>query len=231
MTTDGLDPRPYLEILPELQRDLPSGAYRFASDPDHYDVASAQCVHDLEFGRLTFSDEESGVVELELVGNQWKHEGNLVLRYWGFRSSRIAADAETLGHRCLGDLMLDEIVPYEGGALHEMAFEGGTVEIVADDLTHWWVTRSSDQFVYVFTPEGGRYPAGVWSTESEAQSWIAIRNAKGMLSKYALGSSAYDAAVGRGRFRPKQPGQTTSDFVARFTTPIDHWHHTDEANR
>lgn len=109
-----------------------------------------------------------------------------------------------------------------------MAFEGGTVEIVADDVTHRWVRRSMGDVVYVFTPEGGQYPAGMWSTASEAGTWIALHDAEGMLSKYELGTSAYDAAVSNGLFKPTRPDQETKAFIAGFTSPIDHWHHVEE---
>jgi len=119
-------------------------------------------------------------------------------------------------------------VPIEGGVKHEMAFEGGTVEIVAEDVSHRWVRRSVNDVVYVFTPEGGHYPAGIWSTASEAGTWIALHDAKGMLSKYEVGASAYDAAVSRGSFKPKRPDQETKAFITTFTSPIDHWHHVEE---
>jgi len=96
---DVLDPGPYLRALPGLKDDLPPGSFRFASDGDHYDFRGERCVHDLEFGRLSFSDEDSGVVELELIGNQWKHDGNLILRYWdsGRHRSRPTARSLVIG--------------------------------------------------------------------------------------------------------------------------------------
>lgn len=150
------------------------------------------------------------------------------MRYRGLRSTSLTTHGQVLGHRALGDLLLDELVPSDGAVLHEMAFEGGTVEIVADDLTHRWVRQRGDQAVYVFTPDGGRYPAGIWSTASEAETWIAVHEAKGMLSKYEVGRSAYEAAVGRGAFAPKRPHQETNAFITTFTTPVDHWHHLDD---
>jgi len=135
-----LDPQPYLDALPGLKDQLPPGAHRFAADPDHYDFWGRRCVHDLELGRITLADEPGGPVEVELVANPWKHDADLILRYSGFRSSSITNDGRALGHRALGDLMLDELVPADGGGVrHTMAFETGTVEIVADDVTHEWV--------------------------------------------------------------------------------------------
>ena len=104
------------------------------------------------------------------------------------------------------------------------------MEIVADDITHFWVKHAADQVVYVFTPAGGYHPAGIWSTASEAGTWIELHDAKGMLSKYELGASAYDAAVSSGLFKPKRPDQSTKAFITRFTSPLDHWHHVEETD-
>lgn len=126
--------------------------------------------------------------------------------------------------------MIDELVPFDGGVLHEIAFEGGTVEIVADDVSHRWVQRSTGETVYVFTPAGGSYPAGIWSTASEAGTWIELHGAKGMLSKYELGASAYETAVSSGLFKPTVSDQETNAFITRFTSAIDHWHHVEETD-
>ena len=70
-----------------------------------------------------------------------------------------------------------------------------------------WTTRHRGVVVYVFTPESGRFPAGIWSTTAEAEAWIVAHDARGTLSKYELGASAYDAARTHGRFAPKRPVQ------------------------
>jgi hypothetical protein len=230
-TGEVLDPEAYLRALPELKNELPRGAYRFAADPGHYDFHSTNCVHDLEFGRVKLSDEPSGVVEVELVRNQWKHNGNLVLRYWGFCSSSLDASSPVAGHRALGDLMLDELLPHEGGVRHEFAFEGSTVVVEADDLWHLWLKRPTQQTVYVFTPEGGHFPAGIWTTADEAGTWIAGHDAKGILSTYELDSSAYDAAVGRGLFKPKRAEEESNEFIANFTSAIGHGHHVEDIDQ
>lgn len=40
----GIDPGPYLKVLPALAPQLPAGGRQFAADPEHYDVTSRHCV-------------------------------------------------------------------------------------------------------------------------------------------------------------------------------------------
>ncbi len=227
---DMLDPGPYLAVLGELERDLPDGAFRFASDPDHYDFYGPRCVHDLELAAVELSDEPNGTVELRFAGNQWKHEGDLLIRYFGLESCDLGSGpGRPAGHRLLGDLILDEILPHESGAQHEMVFEAGTVRIVCEDLNARWVDHVPDQYVYVFTPKGATYPAGIWNTESEAGTWIVTHGAVGMLSKYAVGLSAHQAVVDLGLLRLDRPERETVEFIRNFTSAVDHWHFGDAA--
>jgi hypothetical protein len=52
VVAEQFDARAYLTALPQLAGDLPPGAARFATDPDHYDFAGLRCVKDLSVGEF-----------------------------------------------------------------------------------------------------------------------------------------------------------------------------------
>src|SRR5436853_1784915 len=74
-----LDPSAYLDVLPELAEQLPTGARAFASDPQHYDFFARRCVKNLTPARLTLGDTDgSPWADLVLEHNCCKHDENLI---------------------------------------------------------------------------------------------------------------------------------------------------------
>lgn len=131
-----LDPRPYLEILPDIVDELPSGARSFAEDPLHDDFSSARCVEDLRLVSLE-ADDVTGRVILRFTANPWKHESGLDLVYTGVRrmSVDLGIDNQIAG---MGIVQLDEVLPDENGVSHEIQLIEGVVKIYASDLTALW---------------------------------------------------------------------------------------------
>ncbi len=135
--TGVVDPRPYLEHLPEFADRLPPGARAFATDPGHYAFSGARCVKDLrpDLARRTAADE----VELRFRHNCFKHEEDLVISYRGvsrFQAGFLGA-CDVSG---LGEVILDEVLPRpDGGCSHEIACRPGTLFVVCRDLTASWV--------------------------------------------------------------------------------------------
>ncbi|MFI1658853.1 hypothetical protein ACH4ZU_28690 [Streptomyces sp. NPDC020472] len=132
--TGVLDPAGYLRHLPSISGDLPPGARAFATDGDHYDFRSGRCAKDLTLQAVrSVGDEE---VEIEFRHNCWKHDQDLVIRYTGVSSLVVdLADATGTG---LGTVILDEILPHEGGCSHEIACWEGTLALVCRDLRATW---------------------------------------------------------------------------------------------
>lgn len=134
--TGVIDPRPYLERLPEFARSLPPGARAFATDPGHYAFAGPRCVKDLrplEVRRLA-EDE----VELHFGHNCWKHDEDLLVRYSGV--SRFQVDVlDACDVAGLGEVILDEVLPHPDGCTHEVACRPGTLLVVCRDLTASWL--------------------------------------------------------------------------------------------
>lgn len=130
-----IDPRGYLDRLPELAGALPPGARAFATDPAHYDFSGGRCVKDLTL-RHQVSDPEEDLFELRFAHNCWKHEEDLTIRYRGLR--RVHADVEVTDLPGKFAVVLDEILPHPDGCRHEIAFRGGTMVVVARDLTAVW---------------------------------------------------------------------------------------------
>lgn len=134
---DGvINPNAYLEKLPTFADELPPGARRFATDPDHYDFYSKHCVKDLRFDHLRFGG-DGRWLEIYFRHNCWKHEDDLTIRYeevTGFRSD-LAINAPA---QAFIQVVLDEILPHEAGCSHEIACWSGTVRVTAQDLTATW---------------------------------------------------------------------------------------------
>jgi hypothetical protein len=136
---NALDAMGYMDAISAFAERLPPGARAFATDPQHYDFFGPRCVKDLKPVALTMGDTDGKAwAELRLQHNCWKHEDDLTIRYSGVRSvvaDPASAEANVDGLR---DVMLDEVLPYEQGCSHEIAFLAGSIIIVADDLIATW---------------------------------------------------------------------------------------------
>ncbi|MFJ9565683.1 hypothetical protein ACIRQQ_37290 [Streptomyces fuscichromogenes] len=134
-----LDPKEYLQVLPQLSDALPPGAAAFATNSEHYDFRSSRCVKDLELGRVTLVDERGEIsLELFLSPNEWKHETGLRIRYSDVQSFRTDAEESDGMLPRLGALQLDEVLPHASGMSHEISFTCGSVFVVAADLVAAW---------------------------------------------------------------------------------------------
>jgi hypothetical protein len=132
-----IDPRAYLERLPELAPELPPGAREFATEPGHYDFYGQRCVKDLKLRFQTWAP-EANALELSFRHNCWKHEEDLTIRYAGLRSLHTDLVVASVQVSTAFDVVLDEVLPYQGGCLHEIGFWGGTMVVAADDLAAVW---------------------------------------------------------------------------------------------
>jgi hypothetical protein len=140
-----LDPEPYLSELPAIQSELPEGARRFALDKDHYNFFGSRCIKDLKLDEVRLTDRNDSVsLEIRFAPNQFKHDQGLAIRYADVVEFSISISAEPrTGNvwpdtRRLGDVQLDEILPHGKGFSHEFQMTGGSLWIVAYDLSYEW---------------------------------------------------------------------------------------------
>ncbi|MFI0259548.1 hypothetical protein ACH4OW_10990 [Streptomyces sp. NPDC017056] len=135
-----LSPARYLEQLPSLSEDLPAGARRFATAPDHYDFTGKRCVKDLELQHVRGVGADDRQVEMQFRHNCWKHDEDLVIHYTGVSSFDAGSSegTEDDGWAGLGTVILDEILPHQNGCSHEIAFWNGSLTVVCRDLTATW---------------------------------------------------------------------------------------------
>lgn len=136
-----LDARRYLEALPEFESLLPEGARRFATDPDRYDFYSTRCVKDLALDQQAL-DVGSEVCRIVFAPNARKHEEGLEVTYVDVRSIEVLMKPSPGFNPMRFHLLLDEILPTDGGVRHEYGLRGGTVVVHAADLEAKWVTAS-----------------------------------------------------------------------------------------
>jgi hypothetical protein len=132
-----ISPQRYLDVLPELADDLPTGARAFATDADHYDFTGKRCVKDLKLEQVLYPDQDDPKAELHFRHNCWKHDEDLLIVYQSVSAFAITTDNGPDWTR-LGRLILDELLPHEHGCSHELEFWSGTLTIVCHDLTVTW---------------------------------------------------------------------------------------------
>jgi hypothetical protein len=141
-----ISPHRYLETLPELAVDLPTGARAFATDADHYDFTGKRCVKDLKLEQVQFDDLDDSKVELHFRHNSWKHDEDLILAYRGVSVFATEADSGQDWTE-LGRLLIDELLPHEHGCSHELEFWSGRLNIVCRDLTAAWTQSNCPENV------------------------------------------------------------------------------------
>ncbi len=129
------DIRPYLEWLGAHADELPPGARAFALDPEHYDFSHTWCPRSASFDTMSVQFTDDGV-EVILVLAAWGGAPpEFVLRYRGV--SHVESDGDHGGYPRSG-LLVDELLPHPDGVIHELEFTGGTITVVARDLTAGW---------------------------------------------------------------------------------------------
>jgi hypothetical protein len=142
----------YREQLPELQAELPPGAWAFASNSDHYDFYSERCIKDLKLLSLSVSDESDGTSIVTRFSFNSVAPEHLLIRYTGVSALFVGADAADVADgpdsglvRHLGPIQLDEILPHKYGCEHEIKLIGGTIRVVCADLNASWVARANQE--------------------------------------------------------------------------------------
>jgi|GEM_PF-1243200 len=132
-----LDPTRYLAALKTLAPQLPPGARAHAEDPEHYNFYGLRCVKDLEFGSFLLTG--GGRNRLRLLPNIFKHDEGLDMDYEEVR--QIAVEPSS-ADGLLGSVLLNELRPDGDGVCHEVRLTGGTIRIVARDVTAHWLSVS-----------------------------------------------------------------------------------------
>ncbi|WP_327257089.1 hypothetical protein [Streptomyces sp. NBC_01244] len=132
-----LSPARYLEYLPSMADQLPAGARRFATAPEHYDFSSKRCVKDLEVQHIRGVGADDQRMEIQFRHNCWKHDEDLVIRYVGVTSFD-GGSIEDNDWATAGTAVLDEILPHRNGCSHEIAFWNGSLTVVCHDLVATW---------------------------------------------------------------------------------------------
>ncbi|MEW2132043.1 hypothetical protein [Streptomyces sp. NPDC005435] len=135
-----VDPRGYLEELPEFRDRLPVGAREFATDPTHYALGygKSRCVKDLELSGIHVATDKRGGLTLEFSPNQWKHDAGLRISYSGVTHFSIDY-AHAIDWMAADTVLLDEILPDgHGGCVHEIALTDASITIRCEDLRAVW---------------------------------------------------------------------------------------------
>ncbi|MEC4014769.1 hypothetical protein [Streptomyces sp. H27-D2] len=131
------DARDYLSELPNLRDGLPSNAWEFASDDAHYDYGSERCIKDLELSEITVPENGNGVLALRFSPNKWKHTAGLRIEYTGVSHFSIDYEGE-IDWMDAYTTLLDEILPHNGGCLHEIALSDASITVHCADLKARW---------------------------------------------------------------------------------------------
>src|SRR5215470_16016206 len=89
---------------------------------------------------------------------------------------------------------------------------------VMRELTVWVFNGNTQNHKFAF-------PSGVFSTQANAEKWIAKHGLSGTLTMYRVDTGAYDWAIESGSFRPSKPHHTTPEFIGQFGGGDVHSHY------
>jgi hypothetical protein len=79
--------------------------------------------------------------------------------------------------------------------------------------------------VWILNGDQSTFPSGVFTRRELAVEWIQNHRLSGVLTEYPVDEGVYEWAISRGLFKPKKENQTTSAFIARFSSASqDHYH-------
>lgn len=140
----SIDTRPWLAWLDEHVDELPPGAQAVARDPEHRNIWHQWSPRLAKFESLTSRHTEDGAaVTLVLSAfGQAADRPRYVVRYEGV--TRIEVEGN-LGEREPASLLAYEVVAHPDGVEHGLDLIGGTITVVARDLTAGWFPRGSDE--------------------------------------------------------------------------------------
>lgn len=132
-----IDPGAYRQELPGLLGSLPPGAANYAAEPGHFDFGSRRCVKDLRLAEVSAPVDKSGVLSLRFTPSPWKHDEGLLLRY--AEVTRFTLDFERAADwMAVEAVLMDEVLPREGGCSHEIQLTDSRILVECADLTSTW---------------------------------------------------------------------------------------------
>ncbi|WP_431771715.1 hypothetical protein [Streptomyces cucumeris] len=133
----NINPAPYLEALPDLLTSLPPGARGFASEETHYSFSSLRCVKDLQLAEITTPVNKGDALSIRFAPNEWKHEEGLLIRYFGVTRFQLdfKREADWMSDEAV---LIDEILPRDGGCSHEIELTDSRIHVECEDLTAIW---------------------------------------------------------------------------------------------
>lgn len=140
----SIDTEPWLAWLDEHVDELPPGARTVALDPEHRNIWHQWSPRLAKFESLASRHTEEGAAAtlvMSAVGHAVDRP-RYVVRYEGV--TRIEVEGN-LGEHGPASLMAYEIVAHADGVEHGLDLLGGTITVVARDLTAGWFPRGSDE--------------------------------------------------------------------------------------
>lgn len=80
--------------------------------------------------------------------------------------------------------------------------------------------------VWVFNGNGGTFPAGIFASKEDAETWIISNQLSGCLTKYPVGVGLYEWAIAEGHWAPKKEHHREPQFIQRFSSAaLEHYHY------
>lgn len=147
-----VDPRPYLDWLERHAEELPPGARAFAVHPEHYDFSHEWCPRGVTLARMSTRETDGVTSATVVLAGYLDSPAEFVMRYHDVSGLAVTRNAD--GSR--RDLLVDEVIPHEGGVSHELVFADRTITVVAKDLSAGWSGKAG--------PESPRDPGPVDSS-------------------------------------------------------------------
>ncbi|MET3391577.1 hypothetical protein ABIC33_002216 [Variovorax sp. 1140] len=84
--------------------------------------------------------------------------------------------------------------------------------------------------VWIFNGANAKFPSAVFANKEDAWDWIKRYHLTGVLTKYPLGVSVYDWAIGSGNFKIRSERDSTPEFIGRFSSAAQEHMHFEDGN-
>ncbi|MFN7925978.1 MAG: hypothetical protein U0Q16_38125 [Bryobacteraceae bacterium] len=88
------------------------------------------------------------------------------------------------------------------------------------------MTDQSENFVWIFSGAKRHFPGAVFTARATAEAWIAKNRLTGTLTRYPIDIGAYEWALERGLFQPRNPHEFEPEFIGGFSDGgMEHYHY------
>jgi hypothetical protein len=82
--------------------------------------------------------------------------------------------------------------------------------------------------VWVFSGAKRHFPGAIFTSREMTEPWVRKNRLTGTLTLYPVDVGLYEWAIDTGMFQPRNPQESTAEFIGGFTdATMEHYHYED----